>query len=485
MIRTTRQLNLTKESAAEFESAIEKARLNGAGEGVHPIIFAAQIDGLESQLESLRREISEYETLCAGNVDSINLTSLQDLPIGLIKARIASGLTQQQLAERLGVKAQQIQRWEHEDYESVGFQKLVDIATALDLNISEHIQLPAKPKDAITALKQIGIERAFLFARLASNDDKYEKHLWTDQDLICSAAPRLNKIFGIGLSANGLLVNGGVQSAGASGRFKVPSNADASKVDAYSTYAHYLAKTVAFAFGEKPAETVPRDWQALRQFLCGDQPPTFEVLLRGAWQRGIAVLPLADPIRFHGVCWRFAGRNVVVLKQSTQFSSRWAFNLIHEIYHAGETPELETLECIELDATDKSRRESEDEVQANQIAGDILLEGRADHLYKAVLRSAANRVPYLKNAVKKIAERDNVDVAHLANYVAFRVKSELFVTWWGAAANLQPEGESPLEIARKVMTENLELWRLESDDRDLLLQALADPHLPNEAAVAH
>ena len=479
MIRTTRQLNLTIESAAEFESAIEKALLDGPGEGVHPIIFAAQIDGMKSQLESLRREICEYEKLCAGDVDSINLSSLQDLPIGLIKARIASGLTQQELAERLDVKAQQIQRWEHEDYENVGFRRLVDIANALDLNISEHIQLPAKPKDAITALKQMGIERAFLSARLASNDDDYEKHLWTDQDLICAAAPRLNKIFGIGLSANGLLVHRGMQAAGASGRFKIPSDADASKVEAYSTYAHYLAKTVACACGDRPAERVPRDWQALRQFLCGDQPPTFEVLLRGAWQRGIAVLPLADPIRFHGVCWRFSGRNVVVLKQSTQFSSRWAFNLIHEIYHAGETPDLETLECIEVDATDISRRESEDESQANQIAGDILLNGRADDLYKAVLRSAANRVPYLKNAVKNIADQENVDVAHLANYVAFRVKSELFVTWWGAAANLQPEGEAPLEIARKVLNENLDLWRLDTDDRNLLLQALADPHLPN------
>jgi HTH-type transcriptional regulator / antitoxin HipB len=49
------------------------------------------------------------------------LGSLNDLPTTLIKARIAAGLTQKDLADKIGVREQQIQRYEANHYNSASF----------------------------------------------------------------------------------------------------------------------------------------------------------------------------------------------------------------------------------------------------------------------------------------------------------------------------------------------------------------------------
>jgi transcriptional regulator with XRE-family HTH domain len=60
----------------------------------------------------------------------------------MIRARIALGLTQKQLAERVGLKEQQIQRYEENDYASASFSRLKEIIKALGLDIEQKIFLP-------------------------------------------------------------------------------------------------------------------------------------------------------------------------------------------------------------------------------------------------------------------------------------------------------------------------------------------------------
>ena len=59
-------------------------------------------------------------------MDSLKLVA--DLPSILIKARIAQGLSQRDLAERVGVKEQQIQRYEATDYASANLARLKEVA---------------------------------------------------------------------------------------------------------------------------------------------------------------------------------------------------------------------------------------------------------------------------------------------------------------------------------------------------------------------
>jgi HTH-type transcriptional regulator / antitoxin HipB len=59
------------------------------------------------------------------------------LPLALIRARISMGMTQKELAEKMGVKEQQVQRDEANQYSSAGFQRFLAVAQALNLKIQE------------------------------------------------------------------------------------------------------------------------------------------------------------------------------------------------------------------------------------------------------------------------------------------------------------------------------------------------------------
>ena len=78
-------------------------------------------------------------------------STLEDLPNILIRARIAKGFSQRQLAEAIGLKEQQIQRYEAEEYASANLQRLSEIAKALCLNISEIAEFRAKQQPTSTA----------------------------------------------------------------------------------------------------------------------------------------------------------------------------------------------------------------------------------------------------------------------------------------------------------------------------------------------
>ena len=78
----------------------------------------------------------QFEQLRRGGPKQIQIDSLDELPRALVKARIAGGLSQKELAERLGLKEQQIQRYEATDYGSASLTRLKEIAQALGVNIA-------------------------------------------------------------------------------------------------------------------------------------------------------------------------------------------------------------------------------------------------------------------------------------------------------------------------------------------------------------
>lgn len=69
------------------------------------------------------------------------LEAVGDLPKTLIRARIASGITQEGLAHRLGVKTQQIQRYEATEYESASFARIRKVVQALGLRMPRPTRL--------------------------------------------------------------------------------------------------------------------------------------------------------------------------------------------------------------------------------------------------------------------------------------------------------------------------------------------------------
>ena len=132
MIKNELQYKLTKSSAENFEKRLHWLRENpGAQDQLDPILAKAEEDGLQSMIDELREEIQEYERTKQGDVDMTSLTSVHMVPRTLIRARIARGLSQRQLAQLVGLKEQQIQRYESNDYSNVDLGRVQEIARAL------------------------------------------------------------------------------------------------------------------------------------------------------------------------------------------------------------------------------------------------------------------------------------------------------------------------------------------------------------------
>jgi ribosome-binding protein aMBF1 (putative translation factor) len=143
MIKNQRQYRITRTQAEKFERALAQLEEpSSEARAVHPLLRKAQRDALKSQLGDLKAELEEYEALRARRRTVLRAESFEELPRALIQARIAAGLTQKQLADRLGLKEQQIQQYEASEYASASLSRVADVIRALDLKVREEIVLP-------------------------------------------------------------------------------------------------------------------------------------------------------------------------------------------------------------------------------------------------------------------------------------------------------------------------------------------------------
>jgi ribosome-binding protein aMBF1 (putative translation factor) len=113
----------------------------------------AMLEASQSRLAEMRIRLAWYERVRNSGGAVLELESLDRIPDALIQARIAAGLTQRQLAERLGVKEQQVQRDEQTRYARARFDRLVAVAKALDIEFHEHVVLPSagvRPRNDVT-----------------------------------------------------------------------------------------------------------------------------------------------------------------------------------------------------------------------------------------------------------------------------------------------------------------------------------------------
>ncbi len=144
MIKNERQYRITKAQVSRFENALRETSTRQSGEAKPSLIEKAQTDALSSQLADLKAQIAEYEALRSGKVTVFRADSFGDLPAALIKARIAAGMSQKDLAAELGVKEQQVQKYEATDYASASFDRLRAIIRVLGVQVREEISLTAR-----------------------------------------------------------------------------------------------------------------------------------------------------------------------------------------------------------------------------------------------------------------------------------------------------------------------------------------------------
>lgn len=477
MIKNERQYTITKSQIHSFEAALKDLRTK-ISQGDSSELSKIQQSALKSQLAELKEEVSEYESLLKHPITSPAVSSVTEIPQLLIRARISKGLTQRELGERLGLKEQQIQRYEASDYNSASLARIIEIAKALGLQMPEpgfsHFPSLNYP-NFLARLRDIGLEPEFVMNRFFPpefNLGKPNDFLGLDT-LLASCAEKLCRVFSWTMSD---FLGGGNLSLspqfGAIPNFKLPKKVNKKKLAAYVLYAQYMVTLLLQCTKDLVSQPLSDDPESfLKSFRATFPTITMRSLLEFAWSNGIVILPLSDPGGFHGACWRIEGRNVIVLKQRTASAARWIFDFLHELWHTTQEPKATNRSKITIDF-DSTTDLTEEEQLANQFAGDVMLNLQTEELANECAKESARNIPHLKQAVIRVSKKHGIPQDFLANYLAYRLSTE-GQNWWPTAQSLRVEAPDSLVVAKEFLLEKVSFSSLTHVDKDLIIRALS------------
>ena len=133
MIYSDKQQAVSSAQLSKLKTALSRAEAHETDE---LWLKQAEIDALKSQIAEIEAELLEYEQLKSGHISFSKVHSLEELPQALVRARIAAGMSQTDLAANLDMKPQQIQRYEATGYLSASLAKLIEVSRALGVKTS-------------------------------------------------------------------------------------------------------------------------------------------------------------------------------------------------------------------------------------------------------------------------------------------------------------------------------------------------------------
>jgi DNA-binding XRE family transcriptional regulator len=133
------RISAEKERIEEQRKELKKAGLDD--EKIKRVV-----DPILSFHLQLVEEVESYERLMRGEEQEIeNLKGLGRLLVGL---RIASGMTQKELAKRVGVKESQVSRDERNEYHGVSVERASRILEALGAMLKSHVNATFNASDS-------------------------------------------------------------------------------------------------------------------------------------------------------------------------------------------------------------------------------------------------------------------------------------------------------------------------------------------------
>lgn len=420
---------------------------------------------LDGEIKHLSQQIEEYKKLKSGDSSFLPIESAIDLPIVIIKSRISKGLTEKEIAIRLGLQESDIINLEENLFVDVDPQLIIKIIDLLE------IEVPALLK--VILLIDISKIESNLKSSLRTLYDEIVpseiKEHYNYIDGFLKLFTVLDRLFVKDQMDN--IVNGSVEfSTKLAVRFKVPKRSNNAVIYVHAAYAYRISNIVTRAANvrQKKLITDPKLFKNSVIETYGE----FNLIncINHIWDMGIPVIPFNMSGGFHGACWRIKGNNVIVLKQQSDSKARWMFDLLHEYWHATEHPELQEREVIDINEILSSKDENVEEIRANKFANDVIFED-IPLLLKNCYRLSKGHPSRLKAAVQSVANAYKVDLGALANLVAYDI-SKRGIDWWGGANNLQDNFESPYLIALRIFQERINVDFIDDDlDKQMIMKA--------------
>lgn len=189
---------LNERDARKARSALDRARqtlsssavFEAARLGVSPTIVERHQKAISGLAEDLSVALASYENAKAGNYGSLVEKWHGEPGMTLVVARIARGLSQAALAERLGLREQQVQRYEADRYRSISLSNYRKIATTLGVEIRATIRddavstfrmgvgdSPTYDAASVRRIFKHALARGWISAPLPSSEDTAESLL--------------------------------------------------------------------------------------------------------------------------------------------------------------------------------------------------------------------------------------------------------------------------------------------------------------------
>ncbi len=136
MIKNEKQYRISKNRLAEMDRniAAKKSKVSPGSKE------EGALTSLMMFKNSIKDEIKEYESLKEKKAPLKKQLSLIQLPQVLIEHKITRGFTQKQFAEILGIKEQQLQRYEADNYKSVSFGRLLEYIDKAKIKIKLAVE---------------------------------------------------------------------------------------------------------------------------------------------------------------------------------------------------------------------------------------------------------------------------------------------------------------------------------------------------------
>jgi HTH-type transcriptional regulator / antitoxin HigA len=136
LILSERDAAKAREALRKIESALTPTgSLTLSAQGLAPTLIDRHATMLRARKAMLDEALDVFERLRRGDKAPLNQWHGQPGVI-LVLARITQGLSQRELAQRLGMKEQQVQRYENDFYSGISLANLQKVATFLNVRLS-------------------------------------------------------------------------------------------------------------------------------------------------------------------------------------------------------------------------------------------------------------------------------------------------------------------------------------------------------------
>ena len=420
-----------------------------------------EINGLVAIINDLSEQIYQFERIKNGIITFKSLEKFQDLPTIFIGKRIQLDISQEEMAEKLGLVPFQYISLENNDFYGIDTKLFTNILKILRINNPNQI-LTKDYKTLIPIiednLKELDKSSTFMSSTIKSTKESFKKKSALTNYYIEKIIEQFKEFFFIDIQEK---ITPSKMNSSLAVAFKHKTNIKESSLNLSTAYAAYTARVIVKQM--KPSTKYKADPITIRkEILKTYKSVTLDSCLDFIWKLNIAVIPLNMHGSFHGACLDFDETKAIILSQQNKCVSRWKFDLLHELYHA-----LVMDYSIYIERTDIMYQDDQEEKKASEFASHVIFGQEMESVLALILEQSGGHMDLVKKVTVSIAKEFNINIDDLANYVAFRISKRPY-SFWGAAMNLQTDLRNPVDIVLDHLSKEIQSVNLSSFEFDIM-----------------